>query len=175
LSDGPEAQTHEPDEAPRQPEDSHAAGGDEARSWRPADYYASDPPKPRFPRWVPLSCGVAALIALVGMFAIGMFLRTGGLSSFVALAIGQFQGEMKGMLDEDVDASSKERLDETLRGIREGLTSGSLAQGDVLPLLQEIQKVTRDRKVTTEEIEALQKIADEIGAEQDGAAEPVEL
>lgn len=144
-------------------------------SWRPADYYAQPPAKARFPRWVPIACGVAAIVALVAMFAIGAFLRSGGLSAFVALAIGQFQGEMKGMLDDGVDAEARERLDASLRDIRERLTNGTLDQGRVLPLLQEIQKVSGDRKVTAEEIEKLQSIADEIGSGSKAPPEPVEL
>jgi hypothetical protein len=109
------------------------------------------------------------------MFAVGMFLRSGGLSSFVALAIGQFQGELKGMLDEDVDGEAREKLDESLRDVRKRLTEGSMPQSAVLPLLEEIQKVTRDKKVTAAEIDALQGVVDDIGDSAPPAGDPVEL
>lgn len=152
---------------------------DASTSWRPADYYAVPPAARRFPRWVSISCGIAAIVALAFMFAIGAFLRSGGLASFVALAIGQFQGELGKMVADDVAPESREKLDESLRALRERLTSGELEQGAVLPLLQEIQKVTRDEKVTAEEIDALQALVDEAGGEPQeetqASPEPVEL
>jgi len=151
----------------------------ETSSWRPADYYAAPPAKARFPRWVPISCGVAAIFALVFMSAIGIFLKNGGLSSFVALAIGEFQGELKGMMDEDVPEAAREQLDQSLRGIRERLTGGTMTQSAVLPLLQEMQKVSGDRKVTAEELRTLQSVVDKIlqenKSEPGPSSEPVEL
>lgn len=146
----------------------------EKKSWRPADHYAAPPEPRRFPRWVPIAGGVAAIFALVLMFAVGMFLRSGGLGSFVALAIGQFQGELKQMITKEVTPEAKERLDTSLRTVREGLTSGTLDQAAVLPLLQEIQKIGKDRKVTPEELDALQSLADEISPSEPANA-PVEF
>ena len=104
------------------------------------------------------------LFVLVIMFAVGMFFRSGGLSSLVALAIGQAQTDMKGMIAEDVSADSVEKLDESLRAVRKRLTDGELDQSKVLPLLQEIQKVSKDRKVSGEEVDALLKVVAEIDA-----------
>lgn len=146
-----------------------------SQTWRPADYYAKPPATPRLPRWVTIASGVAAIVALAAMFAIGVFLRSGGLSLFVALAIGQFQGELKGMLAEDVDGAATQKLDDSLREVRKRLTEGSIPQSEVLPLLEEIQKASRDEKVTAAEIDALQSVVDEIEVPQPPAARPVEL
>ena len=81
------------------------------------------------------------------------------------------------MLDENIPADAREELDKSLREIRERLTNGTLPQAEVLPLLQEMQKVAGDRKVTPDEFQALQKIVASILQEPrpDAPAGPVEL
>ena len=109
------------------------------------------------------------------MFAIGIFLKNGGLSSFVALAIGQFQGEMKGMLAEEISKEIQKDVDDGLREVRKRLTEGSLDQSRVLPLLQEIQKVSRDEEISEEELLGLKSIADELLTPAEEGADPVDI
>ncbi len=158
--------------SPDQHDEALSSSTNSSASRLPADYYAAEPAKARFPRWVPISCGVASLFALVIMFAVGMFFQRGGLASFVALAIGEFQGEATKMLVEDVPESDRERLDASLRDVRKRLNDRSLDQGAVLPLLQEIQKVGNDKKITPQEVDGLLSIIDSLGAAGDATPQP---
>jgi hypothetical protein len=106
------------------------------------------------------------------MVAIGLFLQSGGLGSFIALAIGQFQSEANRMIADDVPTEMKEELDATLKDVRERLTSGKLDQADALPLLQEMQKVAKDKKVTSEEVERLLSLAGGLSGPDVGGDQP---
>jgi hypothetical protein len=152
----PNEPTSAPDTDPAGSDATESMGGhEESSSWRPADYYEAPPAVARFPRWLPISCGVAAIVAILFMFAVGAFLRSGGLGTFVAIAIGQFQGEMKTMFDDEVPVDSKEKLDNSLRAVREGLRSGAIDQRNVVPLLEEIREVSGDGKISAAEAEEL--------------------
>lgn len=101
------------------------------------------------------------------MFGVGMFLRSGGMGSIVALAIGEFQGGIERMAADDVTEDARESLKSSLKKIREGLISGTIDQAKVLPLLEEIQRVSKDKKISAEEVEALNSVLEEIEPTED--------
>lgn len=92
-----------------------------------------------------------------------MFLQEGGLSIVVELAIGEFQTEVKQMLTDDVASADRDALDASLQAVLKRLGDGDIAQQDVLPVLREIQQVSRDRKVTPDEVKALLSVVEASG------------
>jgi len=128
---------------------------DAVPSWRPADYYAAPRRAARLPRWVPLSCGVAAILALVFMAGVGAFLRSGGLAKFIAISFGQLNSEASRMFDDDVDPAARAAFSKSLLGVRDAIADGDVDLASALPVLQEMQRATRDGKLSAREVEAL--------------------
>lgn len=133
------------------PQDSSAL----AASWRPADYYAAPRSAAKLPRWVPLSCGVAAILALVFMVGVGSFLRSGGLAKLVAISFGQLNAEASKMFDDDVDPAARDAFSKSLLAVRDAIADGRLELASALPVMQDMQRATRDGKLSPEEVEAL--------------------
>lgn len=133
-------------------------GGSSAQpggSRRPADYYASPRTAPRFPRWIPLTCGVAAILVIVLMVGVGAFLRSGGLAKLVALSFGQVNAEAGTMFAADVDEASRTAFSKALLGVRDAIADGKVDLSAALPLLQEMQKAIGDRRLSREEVDEL--------------------
>ncbi len=129
-----------------------------ASTWRPADYYANNPKgASRFPRWVPLSCGIASIVFLVFLFLTGSLLLGGGLRKLVALAFGEVQSESEKLYAADVPPASRAALKAGLLSLRDRLADGKVALGDVLPLLQQLQSAIGDGQLTADEVERLTK------------------
>ncbi|MFA6955857.1 MAG: hypothetical protein WC538_08295 [Thermoanaerobaculia bacterium] len=107
------------------------------------------------PRWVPLSCGVAAILALVFMVGVGSFLRSGGLAKLVAISFGQLNAEASKMFDDDVDPAARDAFSKSLLAVRDAIADGRLELASALPVMQDMQRATRDGKLSPEEVEAL--------------------
>lgn len=127
----------------------------EEHSWRPADYYAAPRRAAMFPRWVPLTCGVAAVLALGAMVVVGAFLKSGGLAKLVAISFGQLNAEAARMFDDDVEASSREAFSRSLLAVRDGIADGRIELAGALPVLQQMQSATRDGKLSAAEVDDL--------------------
>lgn len=123
--------------------------------WLPADYYAAPPRASRFPKWVPLTCGVAAIAAIGVMAVIGMFLQSGGLAKLVAIAFGQMSSDAERMFDDGVAPDARAAFKQSLLAVRDGIADGTVELESALPLLQEMQKATGDRKLSIDEVEEL--------------------
>ncbi|MBI2213720.1 MAG: hypothetical protein HYU52_08745 [Acidobacteria bacterium] len=143
-------------------------------SWRPADYYASPRRAPMFPRWIPLTCGVVAIVALGGMVAVGAFLRSGGLAKFVAIAFGQANAEAARMFDADVEAPARKAFSNSLLAVRDGIAEGEISLSSAVPVLQELQAATRDGKLSAKEVGELTATFEKSLAAPAPAAVPAE-
>jgi len=128
---------------------------DATPSWRPADYYAAPRSGAKLPRWVPLTCGVVAILALVFMAGVGSFLRAGGLAKLVAISFGQLNSEASRMFDDDVDPAARAAFSKSLLDVRDAIADGHVDLSSALPVLQEMQRATRDGKLSAEEVEGL--------------------
>lgn len=141
-----------------------------APTWRPADYYASQPEgASRFPKWVPLSCGIASIAFLAFLFLAGSLLLGGGLTKLVALAFGEIQAESAKLYAPDVPSASRDALNAGLLSVRDRLADGKIALGDVLPLLQQLQSAIGDGRLTADEVSRLTKAVESM----DRPAKPV--
>lgn len=134
----------------------------------PSDYYCAplSEVRPVFPKWAPYGCGIAAALFLVLLFAAGTLLsgeRFGGLLDFV---IGASLGDLRPMMATDVTAEDKERFENEVKGMREGLRDGKVPVARVQPFLRAMQSAISDQKVSKKELEELTKVAHE-------AAQPV--
>ena len=123
--------------------------------WRPADYYAAPPRASRFPKWVPLTCGVVAIVAIGVMAMVGMFLQSGGLAKLVAIAFGQMSSDAERMFDDGVAPDARAAFKQSLLAVRDGIADGTVELESALPLLQAMQKATGDGKLSTDEVEEL--------------------
>lgn len=123
--------------------------------WRPADYYAAPPRASRFPKWVPLTCGIVAIVAVAVMAMVGIFLQSGGLGKLVAIAFGQMSSDAERMFDDGVAPDARAAFKKSLLAVRDGIADGTVELESALPLLQEMQKATGDRKLSTDEVEEL--------------------
>ncbi|MGK2859667.1 MAG: hypothetical protein ACSLFQ_20915 [Thermoanaerobaculia bacterium] len=142
--------------------------------WRPADYYAAPRGASRLPTWLPLTCGVAAIVVIGLMAIVGAFLQSGGLAKLVAIAFGQMNADAERMFDDGVAPDARAAFKQSVLAVRDGIAEGTIALESALPLLQEMQKATRDSKLSAEEVEALTGTFEESLAGESGEdpAEP---
>ena len=128
---------------------------DAVPSWRPSDYYAAPRGPAKFPRWVPVACGIAAIVALGFMAVVGMFLQSGGLSKLIAIAFGQLNSEAVRMFDDDVDPAARASFSKSLLAVRDGIADGTIDLTAALPVLQQMQKATHDGRLSADEVDSL--------------------
>jgi hypothetical protein len=145
--------------APLQDGDALAATSDDTGAqepgWRPSDYYAAPRSAAKFPKWVPLTCGVVAIAAICFMVVAGAFLQAGGLAKLVAIAFGQMNADAEGMFDDGVKADARVSFSKSLLNVRDAIADGTIELPAALPLLQEIQTATKDKRLSPDEVEAL--------------------
>jgi hypothetical protein len=98
---------------------------------------------------------VVSLVALGFMVAVGAFLRSGGLGKLVAISFGQLNAEARKMFDDEVDAASREEFSRALLAVRDGIAEGTIELSSALPVLQEMQKATRDGRLSATEVDGL--------------------
>ncbi len=123
--------------------------------WRPAAYYAAPRSAPKFPKWVPLTCGVVAIAAICFMAVAGAVLQAGGLAKLVAIAFGQMNAEAERMFDDSVKPDARVSFSKSLLSVRDAIADGTIELPAALPLLQEVQKATKDRRLSPDEVDAL--------------------
>jgi hypothetical protein len=121
----------------------------------PADYYASETPKPVLPRWAAFGCGAASVFVLLIVFAGGAWLRSGGLVDFMDLVFGMSMGELRGMYTSEVTPAQKEALEREMEAMREQLRTRGIPVANVQPVLQTMQKAIKDEKLTPAEVDAI--------------------
>lgn len=125
----------------------------------PADYYSGPVRAPILPRWAPFGCGAAAVAVLVIVFAGGAFLSSGGFVDLMDFVIGMTASEMKGHYAADIPAAQKKTLDDEVVLLRKNLREEKISMVQLQPFLEQLQKASSDRKITTQEVALLQDIA----------------
>ena len=122
---------------------------------RPADYYSGPSPVAVLPRGVTLGCGIAALVALLIVFAGGAFMSSGGLVTMMDMGLGMTIGEVRGFYTKDVTAAQKKELEAALEALRVSLRNGKTSVTRLDPVLQTMRKAIADQKVQPAEVDAL--------------------
>jgi hypothetical protein len=89
------------------------------------------------------------------MLAVGSFLRSGGLAKLVAISFGQLNAEAGRMFEDDVDPAARAAFSKSLLAVRDAIAEGRLDLASALPVLQEMQRATRDGKLSAAEVEEL--------------------
>jgi hypothetical protein len=133
---------------------------------RPADYYAAplSEVRPLFPRWVPLGCGTASLVAMVVLFGAGAVAGSGKGGSLFATLFGTMQDEIDGKFTKDVPPAQKSAFDAEMKTLRGNLANGKVSMDRLQPLLREIRDASMDDKVTAGEAVQLTKAAHDVNA-----------
>jgi hypothetical protein len=124
------------------------------RHW-PADYYSSATPQPVLPRWASYGCGAAAVVVLLIVFAGGLYLSGGGFAQLMDLTFGMTLGEMRAMYTPEVTQSQKDAMERAVENLRASVREGKTSAGAMQPVLQAIQKATKDEKLTPAEVESI--------------------
>jgi hypothetical protein len=130
----------------------------------PADYYSGTTPKPVLPQWMPFGCGAAAVVVLVIVFAGGAFLSSGGFLEVMDFAIDMSASEMKGMYADDVSAAQKKSLDDAVVLLRKNMRDKKISIASMQPFLEALRNASGDRKVTVQEVAAMENIVRRINA-----------
>jgi hypothetical protein len=138
---------------------------------KPADYYAAPaapPGRSGCPRWVPITCGVVALFALIVIFAGGAYLARGGASKLVDYAFSQVQDQISAMYSADVPTEDRDRLDQDLTALRRRAREGKVPLTSVQPLLRKMQDAISDRRLSrgevTDLVDSIERTTGERGA-----------
>ena len=138
---------------------------------RPADYYTAPPSevRPLFPRWVPIGCGAASLLAIVILFGIGTIAGSAEGGTIFAAIFGTMQDEIDGMFTKDVTPPQKAAFDGEMKMLRGNLAAGKVSIDKLQPLLQEVRASSADSKVTPDEAAKLTTAAHVVN---EGVAKP---
>lgn len=121
----------------------------------PADHYAAPTPESVLPRGVTFGCGAASVVALLLVFAGGIFLSRGGLVDLMDLVFGMSMGEVRGMYTADVTPSQKKDLENSVESLRAGLREGKVSVAKLDPVLQSMRKSMADKKMQPAEVDLL--------------------
>lgn len=122
---------------------------------RPADYYSGPSPVAVLPRGVTLGCGIAAVVALIVVFAGGAFMSSGGLVMMMDMGLGMSMGEVRGFYTPDVTAAQKQELEAVIESLRANLRDGKTSVTRLDPVLQTMRKTIADERMQPSEVEAL--------------------
>ena len=130
---------------------------------RPADYYAAPPSevRPLFPRWVPLGCGTASILAVLLLFGAGAIAGSGRGSAIFATLFGTMADEIDGMFTKEVTPVQKKAFHAEMKSLETNLADGKLSLDHLQPVLHAIRDAAGDSKVTPDETEKLTKAARE--------------
>jgi hypothetical protein len=136
----------------------------------PCAYYSSplSEVRPIFPKWVPAGCGIASAVIIVLLFAGGALVSGPALSQFMDFVLGLSLGEMRGMYAPEVTAQQKQRFDDEVKHLREGLRNNKVSVPNLQPFMKTMQTAIADGKVTPEEVDRLARAA------ADAASKPPE-
>ncbi len=129
----------------------------------PADYYCAplSDVTPIFPRWVPFGCGGVSAVILLLLFAAGAVISGPRLAEFMDLFLGTSLGELRSMYAPDVSAAEKQRFDDEVERMREGLRTGQVTVKAMQPFMRAMQSAIADKRVTAEEVDRLANAAHE--------------
>ena len=136
----------------------------ETHVYRPADYYSGPSPERVLPQWASLGCGAASVLILVLVFAGGAYLAHGGFTELMDMVFGMTMGELSGMYTKDVTAAEKKSLDDEIETLRANMRGEKITIQSLQPLLKDMQKVSRDKKVDAREVEQLLTEARKVNA-----------
>ena len=126
------------------------------RRWMwPAEYYSGPTPPAVLPRGVTFGCGAASAVALLLIFAGGVFMASGGMLQFMDLVLGMSMGEIRGMYTAEVTAAQKKDLEDSVEALRKSLREEKVSIANLDPVLQAIRKGTGDRKMHPAEVETI--------------------
>ena len=121
----------------------------------PAEYYASETPKPVLPQWATYGCGIASVVVLLLVFAGGAWLAGGGFLQVLDISFGMTMGEMRGMYTPEVTAAQKKGLEDSVESLREQVRNGRIPDKNLQGLLQTMQKAMKDEKLTGAEVDSI--------------------
>lgn len=129
----------------------------ETQTVMPAEYYSTPPSEAQriVPRGVVLGCGIASIVAVLLIFAVGAFLARGGMATFLDFALGQTLGEVRGCYASDVSDAQKQAFEGELEELRKRVRAETLPVARLSPVLTELQTAIKDRSVRAEEVERL--------------------
>jgi hypothetical protein len=124
---------------------------------RPGDYYSTPvgDARPLFPRWVPFGCGIASIIVLLLVFAVGAAVSTGALGELLDLMFGSMQGEIDKMFTPEVKAPQKAAFDAEMKTMRASIRANRLSLDRLQPLLRSMRDASSDEHITPQETEQL--------------------
>jgi len=122
---------------------------------RPADYYSGPSPVAVLPRGVTFGCGIAAVVALILVFAGGAFMSSGGLVTLMDMGLGMSMGEVRGFYTPDVTAAQKKELEAAIESLRANLRDGKTSVTRLDPVMQTMRKAIGDEKMQPAEVDAL--------------------
>lgn len=122
---------------------------------RPADYYSGPSPVAVLPRGVTFGCGIAAVAALILVFAGGAFMSSGRLVTMMDMGIGMSMGDVRGFYTPDVTAAQKKELEAAMESLRANLRDGRTTVTRLDPVMQTMRKAISDAKVQPSEVDAL--------------------
>lgn len=121
----------------------------------PADYYSGPAPRAVLPRGVTYGCGAVSLVALLLIFAGGVFMASGGLVQFMDLALGMSMGEVRGMYTADVTPAQKKELETAMETLRKGIREEKISVAKLDPVLQSMRRGIADQKMQPSEVDTV--------------------
>ena len=122
----------------------------------PADYYCSPiTARPLFPRWVPMGCGLAAVLFIAILFIGGTVASHGGMGRGMDFLLGMMQDEMESMYAADVPQPSRKALESEMNNLRANIRSERVKVAKLDPVMSTLREAISDRKITNEEVEKL--------------------
>ncbi|HEY0157492.1 MAG TPA: hypothetical protein VGF28_09425 [Thermoanaerobaculia bacterium] len=128
----------------------------------PADHYSAPTPPSAFPPAVTYGCGIAAAVALLLIFAGGIFLSSGGFTTFLDFSISMSVAEMKGMYAKEVAEPRRKSLEREIETMRENLRAERISIVHLQPFLESLRSAGYDKEVTEQEARALEETARKI-------------
>ena len=106
-----------------------------------------------------LGCGIASAVIIVLLFAGGALVSGPGATNFMDFVLGLSLGEMRGMYAPEVTAQQKQRFDDEVKQLREGLRNNKVSVPNLQPFMKTMQTAIADGKVTPEEVDRLARAA----------------
>ena len=121
----------------------------------PAEYYSGPSPVAVLPRGVTFGCGAASIVALILVFAGGVFMASGGLVQLMDLTLGMSMGDVRGMYTAQVTPAEKSELEDAIEQLRAGLREEQVSVTELQPVLETMRKGISDKKLDPAEVQAI--------------------
>jgi hypothetical protein len=128
----------------------------------PSDYYSSPPPadRPTVPRQARIGCGIASIIGLLVLLAVGRFFMAGGLPHLIGLALDEVSGEVATHFGPEVPQSERQQLNDALRRLTASTRADEVPLQAIQPVLSELQSALRHPKLSREEVARLTRFVE---------------